>query len=62
MQGVVAVAALPLHESLLIAWPLAVVVAAAVIVLFVATYVAFQLQGSAGLTRAPKPVSSDSAF
>jgi ABC-2 type transport system permease protein len=44
MQGVVADAALPLRESLLIAWPLAVGLVATVIVLFVATYVAFQRQ------------------
>jgi ABC-2 type transport system permease protein len=44
MQGVVGDAALPLRESLLIAWPLAVGLVAAVIVLFVATYVAFQRQ------------------
>jgi ABC-2 type transport system permease protein len=43
-QGLVANAALPLRESLLIAWPLAVGLVATVIVLFVATYVAFQRQ------------------
>jgi ABC-2 type transport system permease protein len=44
MQGVVSDAALPLGESLLIAWPLTVGLVAAVIVLFVLTYVAFQRQ------------------
>jgi ABC-2 type transport system permease protein len=44
MQGVVGDAALPLGESLLIAWPLTVGLIASVIVLFVLTYVAFQRQ------------------
>jgi ABC-2 type transport system permease protein len=44
MRGMVADAALPLRESLLIAWPLAVGLVAAVIILFVMTYVAFQRQ------------------
>ena len=37
-------AALPLRESLMIAWPQAVGLIATVILLFVATYVAFQRQ------------------
>jgi ABC-2 type transport system permease protein len=41
---VVGDAALPLGESLLIAWPLTVGLIASVIVLFVVTYVAFQRQ------------------
>jgi ABC-2 type transport system permease protein len=44
MRGMVADAALPLRESLLIAWPLAVGLVATVIILFVVTYVAFQRQ------------------
>jgi ABC-2 type transport system permease protein len=44
MQGMDSDAALPLSESLLIAWPLTVGLIAGVIVLFVATYVAFQRQ------------------
>jgi ABC-2 type transport system permease protein len=44
LRGAVGDATLPLRESLLIAWPLAVGLIAAVIVLFVATYVAFQRQ------------------
>lgn len=44
MQGMVGDAAVPLRESLLIAWPLVVGLLAAVIVLFVAAYVSFQRQ------------------
>ena len=44
LRGEVIGAALPLRESLLIAWPQAVGLVAGAIVLFVATYVAFQRQ------------------
>ena len=44
LRGEVVGAALPLRESLLIAWPQAVGLIAGAIVLFVATYVAFQRQ------------------
>lgn len=44
IQGAVMGAALPLRESLMIAWPQAVGLIATVILLFVATYVAFQRQ------------------
>jgi ABC-2 type transport system permease protein len=44
LQGAVIGAALPLRESLLIAWPQAVGLIASAIVLFVATYVVFQRQ------------------
>jgi ABC-2 type transport system permease protein len=44
LQGAVIGAALPLRESLLIAWPQAVGLIASEIVLFVATYVVFQRQ------------------
>jgi ABC-2 type transport system permease protein len=44
LQGAVIGSALPLRESLLIAWPQVVGLIAGAIVLFVATYVAFQRQ------------------
>jgi ABC-2 type transport system permease protein len=44
LRGEVVGSALPLRESLLIAWPQAVGLIAGAIVLFVATYVAFQRQ------------------
>jgi ABC-2 type transport system permease protein len=44
LRGEVVGAALPLRESLLIAWPQAVGLIAGAIVLFVATYVVFQRQ------------------
>jgi len=44
LRGEVVGAALPLRESLAIAWPQAVGLVAGAIVLFVATYVAFQRQ------------------
>ncbi len=44
LQGAVIGSALPLRESLLIAWPHAVGLIASAIVLFVATYVVFQRQ------------------
>ncbi len=44
LQGSIGDAALPLRESVLIAWPLTVGLIAGVIVLFVLTYVAFQRQ------------------
>jgi len=44
LQGAVRGSALPLRESLLIAWPQAVGLIAGAIVLFVVTYVAFQRQ------------------
>jgi ABC-2 type transport system permease protein len=44
LRGAIGDAALPLRESLLIAWPLTVGLIATVIVLFVAAYVAFQRQ------------------
>jgi ABC-2 type transport system permease protein len=44
LRGEVVGAALPLKESLMIAWPQAVGLVAGAIVLFVATYVAFQRQ------------------
>jgi ABC-2 type transport system permease protein len=44
IKGMIGDAALPLRESLLIAWPLAVGLIAVAIVLFVAAYVAFQRQ------------------
>jgi len=44
LQGAVLGAALPLRESLLIAWPQAVGLIATAILLFVGTYVAFQRQ------------------
>jgi ABC-2 type transport system permease protein len=44
LRGEVVGAALPLRESLLIAWPQIVGLIAGAIVLFVVTYVAFQRQ------------------
>jgi len=44
MQGMVTDAAVPLSESMLIAWPMVVGLIASVIVLFVVTYVSFQRQ------------------
>ena len=44
LQGAVLGAPLPLAESLMVAWPQIVALASAVILLFVASYVAFQRQ------------------
>ncbi len=44
LQGAVLGAPLPLAESLMVAWPQIVALASAVILLFVASYVAFRRQ------------------